>query len=1126
MLQSMPDAAGTHRLLQGLPQAERHAFIATLSPQSRSNLMAYIAALERDLAQMKQAFSSEELAGGIPRTDVQDISDDCCSDVGSSSSDSLMDGPSGCVAELQDELHVLLRQKELLESHLAKTQALATSLAGCDLYGKVCQELVDSEEVELSPWEESSTSSEPVDRSRSESGNETLGSLMHALQNASPEERRKAVADISQERFMQLISSMPEEDEEVDLQGVVSSVDGPDGTWIDQNTADMTESHPSSLRRQSAASPNECSALCLSSCNKPSEPRNTKPLGQLQVDGELPAHESTHVLLRLPPRSRAHSAAAELSSAWERCLGKPHREQGLGSLKDSGVDGEAISAWLGGETSSTMCCARILEATVRGNFCSAPAQKEMSRTVELYGRGETGGAGCLGGCLGALVGGLAGLCLPEDAVAGELMSEMLPSRALPQEPAQAVASAAKVLAADGFDTEAVNFEFRRQCLQAHPQRRLGGLSHFLQVHCDLEVLRQTAKLLQSRASTPDDRDGAGATAAKAAALAQAELHRTDSQAVEASALLSPRELEEQNEQMSRYLLDLSWQKDAMKAMLEHLQNHEAYAVLGVAPDISDGDLAKAYKAAAMRLHPDKGGNAEQFKAARAAYDRILELRQGAAPRDEAVPTEAAPEAAPTETTRSGHVDPASPQGVEPTTPRDGVQTEAKTVDLSSPRQEQEEPCSEEESEESEESDGADKEASASPVSETEPLQDLNALDAEAVVKAIPVESVSRQAEHALDGAQMCMKVARLASEATGTCRSWSQLLRCGTHLLDSTHCVTQASQSVSRCAVGVPSDLIPLLEKIKTAEGMTRQAVSATRDLMQCTEIISEKGLRATELSNRLLQQSKELASTLQSVAGADEMSSFACRTMAKTYEGLATLARETADATAAAAVMVGDAQKNAHVLKEILDKLQCKAKAKKERSKDEDEEAKDADTSSDEESAETTEDRACSNRRLLLKLNTEVLDLQKEMRNLVSSNPALMPEVGVAQKEWIFRLAAELIEQTKWKFTMLGLHGQHGPSSWDEAMQETLRVLQAAANWDGFATPLFDARILRAAALVDANLLSKMLQDVLQVCEDSTPPGSAGDADDQPSHARHQYSEAVNLLCRHGTAETVAVQA
>ncbi|CAE7497992.1 unnamed protein product [Symbiodinium natans] len=368
---------------------------------------------------------------------------------------------------------------------------------------------------------------------------------------------------------------------------------------------------------------------------------------------------------------------------------------------------------------------------------------------------------------------------------------------------------------------------------------------------------------------------------------------------------------------------------------------------------------------------------------------------------------------------------------------------------------------------------------------------------------------------------MCMKVARLASEAAGTSRSWSQLLRCGTHLLDSTHCVTQASQSVARCAVNVPSDLIPLLEKIKTAEGMTRQAVSATRDLMQCTEIISERGLKATELSNRLLQQSKELADTLQSVAGAEEMSSFACRTMAKTYEGLASLARETADATAAAAVMVGDAQKNAHVLKEILDKLQCKAKAKKETS-DREDDAKGADTSSDEEDAETPKDRACSNRRLLLKLNTEVLDLQKEMRNLISSNPSLMPEIGVVQKEWIFRLAAELVEQTKWTFSMLGLHGENGPSTWDEAMQETLRVLQAAANWDGFATPALDARILRAAALVDANLLSKMLQDALQACEDSTPPGDTLDQGD----ARHRYLEAVGLLCRHGTAEAVAVHA
>ena len=35
--------------------------------------------------------------------------------------------------------------------------------------------------------------------------------------------------------------------------------------------------------------------------------------------------------------------------------------------------------------------------------------------------------------------------------------------------------------------------------------------------------------------------------------------------------------------------------------------------------------------------------------------------------------------------------------------------------------------------------------------------------------------------------------------------------------------MTQAASGVARCAVNVPSDLVPLLEKIKTAQGMTRR---------------------------------------------------------------------------------------------------------------------------------------------------------------------------------------------------------------------------------------------------------------------------------------------------------------
>merc|ERR550532_2471931 len=54
------------------------------------------------------------------------------------------------------------------------------------------------------------------------------------------------------------------------------------------------------------------------------------------------------------------------------------------------------------------------------------------------------------------------------------------------------------------------------------------------------------------------------------------------------------------------------------------------------------------------------------------------------------------------------------------------------------------------------------------------------------------------------------------------------------------------------------------------------------------------------------------------------------------------------------------------------------------------------------------------ANRRLLQKLNREVLALQGELRLLVVANPRLLPEVSVAQKERIFALAAELMQQMR----------------------------------------------------------------------------------------------------------------
>ena len=44
--------------------------------------------------------------------------------------------------------------------------------------------------------------------------------------------------------------------------------------------------------------------------------------------------------------------------------------------------------------------------------------------------------------------------------------------------------------------------------------------------------------------------------------------------------------------------------------------------------MSDADLARAYKARALQLHPDRGGSTEAFQALQAAYEEVLKQRGG------------------------------------------------------------------------------------------------------------------------------------------------------------------------------------------------------------------------------------------------------------------------------------------------------------------------------------------------------------------------------------------------------------------------------------------------------------------------------------------------------------------
>lgn len=1240
-------AASLHKRLLGLPKPQQHALIASLTPKVRAQLMAFIRSQEVELAELRRVAestspdrASERFTPSPRRT--------CSTPSLPSSPEGAREREDDQLIHAQTQLLLLRKQKELLESRLLQarqrksdleeqsSQHAMPSRPACLGIGCESEDEEDADEDILRQWEQEGAQKRPgLSELLNRSGVErrpqmdtaqlpspTLSAMMRMLDNASPEERRRTIASLPQDRFLELISHLGDNENDEDTEEASDDVldsenddyasksqsddedlvkmakhildigyeddEASDGSSLADDDDD--EDEPEMAAATAPAMPaSSSSALCVSEMSGSGErgvPRNTKPLGQLQREGGAEASSSTSSLLQLPPRTRDRSAATTLRRAWNKAhLGTPEEPggwRGSADLKDSGIDGEPIRAWLGGEISAGLCCAKVMEAVARGHFCLAPAQRDVSRLVELYSQDCA-----VGGCLGALAGGLAALSeLPgqRQAKHGGLLLTATSS------PEQALGVAAQVLVTgeSGLDSEAVNFEFRRQCLQTHPQRQQGGLVYFLQAHCHLEVLRQAARIVErgSSCGSLGSRSG-GLIADRAADMAKIELTRSDSEAAAEIAKLTEDELEAWNEQFSRYLLDLSSQKDAIKGLLEHLHSHEAYEVLGVDTSCSDAELARAYKVMAMRLHPDKGGDAEQFKAARAAYDRILAARRGlqkekgtekdceAKSQDKEGPSEQAAkprEAAAAEEKPSKQsakaTDSQAPKEIhreeEELLPSDDTSHESEseapaTNEAARPeaveqvlKEEEEANESNEENEDHEEEEGNEgvriqnefqppddehpatqsKEDSESlpsrgssppPKSEAAPPAPQGPVDMQSVIDAIPVESVSKQAEHALDGAEMCMKVARLAEEAAAApYNAWPQLLQCGTHLLDSGHCVTEASQSVSKCAMSVPYDVMPLLERIRVTQGMTRSVVKATKDLMRCTDVISERGLKAAELSNRLLLQSREMADMLRTLSSAESMTS-SCKTfsaphrpahaniLASTLKSLAALARDAADASAASAVVVGDAQRHAQALKSMLDKLKQdeeESEEKKGENGEDDEDKETADSSGDE-AEETPQDRAVSNRRLLQKLNGEVLELQHEMRGLVDRNPSLLPEVGVAQKDRVFVLVREITQQIHWKISMLGL-GDVGPRCWKEAMDEALGLVRAAADWDSLASPPFEARMLRAAALIDSRLLTELLHDFLQRC-------MANCSSDEPNSAclETKILESIAALCR-----------
>jgi len=647
-----------------------------------------------------------------------------------------------------------------------------------------------------------------------------------------------------------------------------------------------------------------------------------------------------------------------------------------------------------------------------------------------------------------------------------------------------------------------------------------------------------------------------------------------------------------DDKLSSHVLQLSWVKEKLEAEVNFMKENGAYTTLGVGPEASDAELARAYKVQALRLHPDRGGSTEAFQALQSAYERVLKQRGGDGKKkqkdDEPDAKDAETPAEAEETTATASAEspnskkkkkkqendkpetegneevpePAKddkPTGSEGSAavPEEKVEEKAevnkdaveekkdqedKTKDqtdsASSPSEPEEEAAGQgEQAEDAAQKKAKSKETKAKPKdkktaqkeaeegetqtpcrddaeSEDEDSDsdrkseglddsDTSSMDAEDLEKfltgaaaAIPAEVAAGQAEMSLQGAHMCFRAMRLCSRASAVgSDAWPQLERLASHVLEAAQHVAEACGRISTFAGSVPGTVMPLLDVVSKRsaclrESMVRQVIKNTSGLLQLTEKISGMSKEVAMRQSALVSHATAVLDMLHGLLGRTMVPTSVCEGIADVLETVARLAREAAESGAAASTAIGEAQRHAENLVEVLgaaglwEKADAEEKGERDAKKKRDGAKKEAEDSSDEEKEpwEQHVEWTC----LLQKLNGEVLALQQELRSLVSTDPALIHAVTPMQKEALFAVVAEMLAGSRqtisraWYAQWVEDDSKAIPATFPELVEVAMATVVSASSWDKVAVPSVDARQYRLAALVDSGLLCTMLQEDL----------------------------------------------
>ena len=341
----------------------------------------------------------------------------------------------------------------------------------------------------------------------------------------------------------------------------------------------------------------------------------------------------------------------------------------------SGLPADLVQRWHAGSLSGDLALREILDAVcrARSGTDASPQERELSAMTQAF---SADGSLALGGPLGGLVGGLP---LAKLGIA-DASADLSPLRAVLNQPPEIVWCEALRLftrqlltgaeAEQGHDrhsltldlaklsTEELNLAFRRACLKHHPNRKEGSLGALLVVHFHFALVSLTWASLdansadsdaEERPGTPNAGSRRSSSSPRAAGSPSkgdaedakeamddtevlAEVRQADVKLAEEAedlAKTSPSALEALNERAAARAVQMTRVRNLLEIQLDSMRGVGAYSIIGCSPDVSDKHLAAAYRDAARRLHPDRGGDKASFQRLQAAYEEVTRTRKAA-----------------------------------------------------------------------------------------------------------------------------------------------------------------------------------------------------------------------------------------------------------------------------------------------------------------------------------------------------------------------------------------------------------------------------------------------------------------------------------------------------------------